>query len=154
MKGVGQWSQGSRYNRGNWTKSRMALKSHGSIDEEILPNLGSLGGAQVGWGITGGGIITTSAMLTSSGPPGSERITSGWVGSTGPRERRCSWWNMSNWIRSRRRRRLGTHRIAILETVVMLPHTGEMLLYTGEYLTKHWINDSHCHGGFSEALPV
>ena len=27
---------------------------------------------------------------------------------------------MSNWTMSRRRRRMGTHRIAILETVVML----------------------------------
>ena len=49
---------------------------------------------------------------------------------------------MSNWMMSRNRRRMGTHRITILETVVMLP------------IGQHWFNDSHCLGGSREELPV
>ena len=111
--------------------------------EEKLFNLGSGGGEQVGWGSTWGGSITTSAMLTRRGPPGSERVTSGWevrkVGITGTRDGECSRRrSRSNW-RMTMRRRMGMQRIAILETVGILPDIAMDFMLLDGFCVSRWI---------------
>ena len=141
---VGQSDPGIQNSLGIWREFKKKLFGfQKKFFEEKLFNLGSGGGEQVGWGSTWGGSITTSAMLTRRGPPGSERVTSGWevrrVGIKGTREGECSRRrSRSNW-RMTMRRRMGMQRIAILETVGILPDIAMDFMLLDGLCASRWI---------------